>query len=409
MRVKGKHILGILMLYIVNLALFPSYAQKSSSVSQKDKMIVSGDEGFFKRGYTRFTGNAYVEKGNIRMSAEVIEYFETNNLAIGRSNVVLRDLKSGLIVKGGYSEYYGDSNFVIFFKNPHLTLPRENIFLRGDVLILDQDEESVISKTNSYLSNNSVEIFSDVIKIFSRSNVIKLSGSSRVVSSNFNIRSDSAIIFTVSNRISGGIEIKRYIGLGNVYITGTNFTLSSERIAINFTNNQVQDYIATCGVKISNEGSIITSEYFRSEFEAGRDTLHIAMTNVCISNFSNNEVIFSDYLLSDRKNNYELMVGDVMYVANRGQVKIMAKIVERFLSEGVALLRKDVVLETESINIISEMAKYDERSKLMYMVGSPRIINEDRLGVSANIVTVDVEKKRAKIEDGDYGYVIPRM
>lgn len=391
---------------------FISYAQKSASQSsQKDRMIVSGDEGFFKKGYTRFKGNAYVEKGSVRMFADVIEYFETNNLAIGKGNVFLKDSRSGLNVRGGYSEYYGNSNIIFFLENPYLVISNTNdiTFLKGEVIILNQDDESVISETNGYMTNRSMEVFSDTIKIFSKSNIIRLIGNSKIISSNLNILSDRAVIFTYSNQITKQVEVKRYVGIGNILIVGSNFTLNSDRIVINFTNNDIYDYIAVGNVRISNESTFITSGYFRSVFSNKKDVLHIGMTNVVVSNLRNGEVMYSDNLLSDKEKNYEIFSGNVVYSLSDSRTKIRSQVAERFIDTKVVLLRKDVVLETENISIVSEMAKYDEVTKMLYMIGNPRVVSEDKLGVYANVITIDVERKSSKIQNGEYGYVLPGM
>lgn len=402
--------ISVILFWVITIALvFSSHAQRTSSAQKKDKMVVSGDEGFFKKGYARFTGNAYAEKGSIRMSADVIEYFETNNLAIGRGGVVLKDSKTGLTVVGGYSRYYGESNVVVFSGKPWLAAPENNFFLRGELLTIYQDEEYVVSETNSYLSNSRMEVYSDVIEILSKSNLTRLVGNARVVLSNVTITSDRALIITESNRSSREMEVKRFIGIGNVTIYSSNSLLKCSSVVINFTNNEVYDYIAVGGVRISNENTLIFSEYFRSEFYRNEDIIHIGMTNVVMSNLGNDEVVYSDYLFSDRRNGYELLTGNVVYVVNRGEVRIMAQVVERFLREGFSLLRKSVVLETEGVRIVSEIARYDERMKILYMVGNPRVVSEDRLGVSANTIVIDVEKKSARIENGSYGYVIPGM
>ncbi|MCX8028934.1 MAG: hypothetical protein N2712_02955 [Brevinematales bacterium] len=407
---KKKTIVAISILLLVML-MVTVYAQKSNLPQQtqdKEKMVVGGDEGFFKRNYTRFKGNAYVEKGSTKMLADIIEYFETNNLAIGRGNVVLKDTKSGLTVFGGYSEYFGNNNIITFYENPQLVISN-NILLKGEAITLNQNEESITSKTNAYLSNNNNQIFAETIIVLSKLNIIKLIEKSTILSSNIVIQSDRGIIIITSNKVTKEMEISQYIGTGRVKIIGTNFTLESDKIVINFTNNEVKNYIATGNVKISNTNNIISSQYFMSEFSGGRDILHIGMTNVVIVNLENNDTLYSDYLFSDKKNNYELLTGNVIYVLNNGSTKIKAQSIERFLNLSMTLLKKDVILETENISIASEIAKYDEKLKIMYMVGNPRVVNEDKLGVSANIITINIQDKSSTIENGNYGYITPGM
>ncbi|MFN4245402.1 MAG: hypothetical protein ACK4F9_04550 [Brevinematia bacterium] len=400
-------LLRILVFIVFLCIIFYSYAQKSSYDSKKDKMVVSGDEGFFKKGYTRFKGNAYVEKGTVKMFADVIEYFETNNLALGKGNVRLFDSSSGLNVVSGYSEYYGNSNIVLFFNSPLLTVSNKKMLLKGEVIVLDQDSESVLSITNSYLSNDGIEMLSHSIKIFSSSNLIVLSGSSKIFSTNFVIYSDRAFIHSGTNKNTKEVEIKRYVGIGGVVIVGSNFSLSSKKIVINFSNGQLFDYVAFGDVKISNNNAIVFADYFKSQFLGGDDVLHVGMTNVVVSNLSSGDVLYSDYLISDKLNKYELIAGDdVIYYINNGSVKVKSKVVERFLDRGIAILKKDVVVQSGNISIVGDIGKYDEGTKILYMLGNPKVVSEDKLGVSANVITIDVEKNKAQIENGLYGYVM---
>ncbi len=383
---------------------------KSSSDVKKGKMLVSGDEGFFKKGYTRFRGNAYVEKGSVKMFADVIEYFETNNLALGKGNVKLFDYESGLNVTSKYSEYYGNSNVILFFDSPVLTISNKNFLLRGDVIVLDNESESILSFTNSYLSNGNVEVFSDSIKIFSTSNLIRLTGNSKVFSTNFTIYSDEAFIISATNKSTKELEIKRYVGIGKVVVTGSNFSLSSERIVINFSNGQLIDYIAFGGVNLSNDSTIVLSEYFRSQFYEGKDVLHIGMTNVVVSNLSSGDVLYSDYLISDKVNKYDLITGEkVYYIIKDSGAKVRAKVIERFIERKVVILKKDVVVETDNISVVGDIGKYDESTKILSMLGNPKVVSGDNVGVSASVITIDVESRSAKIENGSYGYVMQEM
>lgn len=404
-----------LVVFVYLLFFIFAYAQKttqqqvSSSRDTKDKMVVGGDEGFFRKHYTRFKGNAYVEKGNTRMLAEVIEYFETNNFAIGRGNVILKDSKSGLSVFGQYSEYYGNSNIIIFYSSPYLVITNDGIFLKGEVLILNQNDESVISKRNAYMSNANIQIFSDNIIILSKSNMIRLVRNSKIVSSNITIHSDRGVIITSSNKKTKESEISQYIGIGKVLIIGSNFSLSSDNIVINFTNNQVRDYTATGNVVISNTNNIVMAEYFRSEFEGDRDVFHIGMTNVVITNLENGDTIYSDYLFADKNNDYELLSGNATYVMDSGRTKVRAQTIERFLDIGITMLNKDVVIDSENISIKSEIGKYDEKMRTIQLIGNPRVVNEDKMGVSANVITININKRQVRIDNGNYGYVIPGM
>lgn len=393
--------IGILLSIVF---IFYSYAQKSSQSSSKDKMIVGGDEGVFKKGYTRFSGNAYVEKGSVKMFADVIEYFETNNLAIGRGNVILRDSRSGLNVAGGYSEYYGDSNIIYFYQSPYLVLTNNNIFLKGNVIILRQNDETVISEGNSYLTNNNVELYANKIEILSKSNIIKLFRDSKIISTNFRVFSDNGFIITSSNAKTKETEIVRYIGIGNVKIVGSNFVLTSDRVVINFNNNEVSNYIAVGNVRISNQSSFITAGYFRSDFLNQRDVRHIGMTNVVISNFSTGEVLSADYLVSDRINEVDVFMGNAIYSLRDG-TKFSAQVIERFVKDGIVFARKDVILETENVKVVSEFGKYDEKLRILQMLGNPRVVSGDRLGVSVDVITIDVNKRNAKLDSGNYGYV----
>lgn len=400
-----KVIAGVFIIISVAFVfIFYSYGQKASQGTGKDKMIVGGDEGIFKKGYTRFSGNAYVEKGSVRMFAEVIEYFETNNLAIGRGNVVLKDLKSGLNVSGGYSEYYGDSNIIYFYQSPYLILSNNNIFLKGDVIILKQNDEIVVSEGNSYLTNNDVEMYANKIEIMSKSNIIKLIKNSKIISTNFWVFSDNGFIITSNNAKTKETEILKYVGIGNVRVVGSNFILDAERIVINFDNNEVSNYIAVGDVKISNQDSFITAGYFRSEFHKGRDVKHIGMTNVSISNFSTGEMLFADYLVSDRVSQTDVFIGNAVYILRDG-TKFSAQVIERFVKDGLVIAKKDVILETDNVRVISEFGRYDEKLKMLYMLGNPRVVSSDKLGVSVDVITIDVNKKSAKLDSGNYGYV----
>lgn len=397
------------LLFVVGILLsvgfiFYSYAQRDSQNSTRDKMVVGGDEGIFKRGYTRFSGNAYVEKGSVRMFADVIEYFETNNVAIGKGNVILRDLKSGLSVRGGYSEYYGNSNIIFFYQSPYLVLSNSDIFLRGDVILLKQEEETVVSEGNSYLTNNRVEMFAGKIEVSSRSNLIRLLRNAKITSTNFRIFSDNGFIITSNDLKSKETEIVRYVGIGNVRVEGTNFVLSADRIVINFNDNEVRDYIAVGNVRISNENSFIVAGYFRSEFFKGRDVKHVGMSNVVISNFSTGEVLLAEYLVSDRVNETDVFIGNASYRLRDGTV-FNAQVIERFLRDGIVFAKKDVILETENIKIVSEFAKYDEKLRMLQMLGNPRVVSGEKLGVSVEVITIDVSKRSAKLDSGNYGYV----
>ncbi|MCS7299609.1 MAG: hypothetical protein RMJ37_06615 [Spirochaetia bacterium] len=413
LRCYGKVISVIIFIYL--LFFIFAYAQKTtqqqdkSSRDTKDKMVVGGDEGFFRKYYTRFKGNAYVEKGSTRMLAEVIEYFETNNFAIGRGDVVLKDSKSGINVFGQYSEYYGNSNIIIFYNNPYLVITNDGIFLKGEVLILNQNDESVVSRTNAYMSNANIQMFSDNIIVLSKSNIIRLVRNSKVISSNITIHSDRGVIITSSNKKAKENEISQYIGIGRVLIIGSNFSLSSDNIVINFTNNEVKDYTATGNVVISNTNNIVMAEYFRSEFEGGRDVFHIGMTNVVITNLENGDTVYSDYLFADKNNNYELLSGNATYVIDNGRTRIKAQTIERFLDISITMLNKDVVIDSENISMMSEIGKYDEKMRTIQLIGNPRVVNEDRMGVSANVITININKRQVKIDNGNYGYVIPGM
>jgi len=394
---------------ILFITLFPLLSP--SQGSKKDKMIVGGDVGYFKKNYTKFEGNAYVEKETVRITANTIEYFETNNLAISKGNVILNESRNGLRVSGGYSEYLGDINVIKFYEEPILTLSNKNIFLNGDVIILDQSNETITSKGNATLTNESMIGKSDKIKILSKLNQIIFISNANIVYSNINVKSDIGIVYLVTNKKTKETTIEKYVGIGNTEIDDNSSLLKSSNVVINFTpKGEISDYIAVGNVLISNSNNVITSEYFRSVFTNGnKDIYHVGLTNVLLNDVKSGDIIRGEYLFSDKVNGYEIVSINAQYISKARGVNVKSEVIERFIKEKFILMKKNVIIETESTKIIGELAKYDEVSKYMYVVGDPKVISKDELGISANHIVLDVEKNKIEILNGSYGYVKPGM
>ncbi len=383
----------------------------SAQETSKEKMTVGGDVGYFRKNYTRFEGNAYVEKGTVKMTANIIEYFETNNLAICRGNVVLNESRNGLRVYGGYSEYFGDSNIIKFYESPSLTLTNKNIFLSGDTIILDQKNELIASEGNAILSNESFIGSSHKIEVLSKENRIIFISNANIVSSNINVKSSLGIVYFATNKQTKETSIKKYIGVGEVEIFDGSSFLKSRNIVINFfPNGEIKDYVATGNVLISNSNTLISSEYFRSVFtNKNKDIYHIGLTNVVFRDLRSGDIIKGEYLFSDKVNNYEVVSIDAEYVSKEKGVTVKAEIIERLINDKLVYMSKNVVIETESVKIVGEIARYDELSKYMYVVGDPRVLSKDEMGISANCIVLDVDKNRVEILGGSYGYVKPGM
>jgi lipopolysaccharide assembly outer membrane protein LptD (OstA) len=383
----------------------------SAQESSKEKMTVGGDVGYFKKNYTRFEGNAYVEKGTVRMTANSIEYFETNNLAICRGSVVLNESKNGLKVYGGYSEYFGDSNVIKFYDSPSLTLTNKNIFLIGDTILLDQKKELIVSEGNAILSNESFVGSSHKIKVLSKGNKVIFISNATIVSSNISVKSGLGIVYFTTNRESKEMVIEKYVGVGEVEIFDGNSFLKSSNIVINFfPNGEIKDYVATGNVLISNSNTLISSEYFRSVFtNKNKDIYHVGLTNVILRDLRSGDIIRGEYLFSDKVNNYEMVSINAEYISKEKGVTVKAETIERFTDGKFVYMRKNVIIETESIKIVGEIAKYDEILKYMYVVGDPKVVSKDDLGISANYIVLDVDKDRIEILNGSYGYVKPGM
>ncbi|MGC8767071.1 MAG: hypothetical protein ACP5QP_05160 [Brevinematia bacterium] len=394
-----------LFLFLLVIYSFPQVKGKKES----DRMVVGGDMGFFKKNYTKFNGNAFVEKGSARMLADEIEYFELTNLAIGRGNVVLTESKNGLIIKGGYSEYYGDKNLIVFFESPNLTLSNRNIFLKGDVLFLDQSNEIVVSSNNSFLTNEKLVAYADVIEIINRSNIIRFLGNSKVISSNFTIYANNGFVFMVTNKYTKEINIDKYVGIGNVKIFDNSGFLLCDRIVINFESNEVKDYVSYGNVKISNSNTYITSDYFRSVFDKGKDILHIGMTNVSVINLDNGDRMYGDNLFSDKVKGFEFLYGNAVFESQGRNIRVYSHVIERHVDKKIIYMKKDVRVRTEGIDIVSDIGKYDESTGYMYLLGNARILSGDKLGLSVNSIVVDSKKDKVTFYGSDYGYVIPGM
>lgn len=371
--------------------------------------MVGGDVGFFKKNYTRFSGNAFVEKDSARMIADEIEYFELTNLAVGRGNVVLTESKNGLVVRSGYSEYYGDSNLIIFLNNPELTLSNRNVFLKGDILVLDQSNEIVISSNNSFLTNDNLTAYADVIKILNKSNITRFIGNSKIISSNLTVYSDNGFILMVTNKKTKEIVIDKYVGVGNVRIIDKSGFLSCDRIVINFESGEINDYIAYGNVKISNSNTFITSQYFRSVFNNGKDISHVGMTNVVIVNLENSDKMYGDNLFSDKVNGFEFLYGNAIYESTNRNMKVYSEVIERHINQKVVYMKKNVRVTTGEIEIVSDLGKYDEDTGYMYFFGNARVLSGEKLGLSVNSVLVDSKKDKVIFYGSDYGYVLPGM
>ncbi len=395
------------------VALKSETLSSGESKKRAEKMIVGGETGIFKKNYTKFSGEAYVIKGFTEMKADEIEYFELTNIAYGYGNVILSDKSNGLVVKGGRSVFYGNENVIEFFVDPILEITNENITLKGEKITLSQSDSSVFAESNSFVKSENFEAYANKIYIYSSSNFVRLIGDSTIFSSNMVVKSDSGLVFFTSKTNKGKVEkrISKYMGIGDVFISNSQGILNSEKIIVFFDeNNSVSEYVALGEVTISNETSVIACEYFRSVFDnEGKDILHIALTNVMVRDMNTGDVVKGKYLMSDKVKKYEVITENASFYSKANDTTVNAEVIERFSELRLVYLKKDVVISTPNADITGDFAIYDEINKSMEVFGNPKVVRDDKLGLSANVIILDLKSNEISIRNGNYGYVVPGM
>ncbi|MGC8964125.1 MAG: LptA/OstA family protein [Brevinematia bacterium] len=274
---KLIHILAIL---IVALGFTTTLLAKQKQ-TKTNQIIVKGPNVKIEREYTLFqaSGNQRptATQASNYIEADIIKYFSSKNYTISEGNVVFRNLEKKIEINAGYSEFYGNTGDVTFTKSPRMYLSNNNMYIGGEKVYLNVNEDKVNVEKNTFVTNENIKAVADKVEYTSKDNLAKMIGNVSISSSNMNIKSDIAYISIFSNVVSN------YIGYGNVVIESKNITSKSEYLIATFkSSNEIDKYLMLTNVIL--DGKDIYVEAFKmsgfiSNFVEGVKTNYLKYYN----------------------------------------------------------------------------------------------------------------------------------
>lgn len=246
----------ISIIVIVSLAILPyslSFAQKKKQSQTKiTKIVVKGPNVKIEKDYTLFQASSIqrpiATQGSNYIEADVIKYFSSKNYTISEGNVIFKNLDKNIEITSGYSEFYGNTGDVIFERSPRMYLSNNNMYVGGEKVYLNVNEDKINVETNTFITNENIKAFADKVEYTSKDNLARMVGNVSISSSNMNIKSDLAYISIYSNTISN------YIGYGNVVVESKNITSKSEYLLSTFkSSNEIDKYIMLTNVVLDSK------------------------------------------------------------------------------------------------------------------------------------------------------------
>ncbi len=158
---KPTSIFIILLLILVPFTV--SLAQKEKQTYRKtNKIVVKGPNVKIEKDYTLFQSSAtqrpIANQGSNYIEADTIKYFSSKNYTISEGNVIFKNLEKNIEIASGYSEFYGNSGDVIFTKSPRMYLSNNNMYVGGERVYLNVNEDKVNVETNTFITNEKCKI-----------------------------------------------------------------------------------------------------------------------------------------------------------------------------------------------------------------------------------------------------------
>jgi lipopolysaccharide export system protein LptA len=237
-----------------------SEGKKSDQKAKPLKIVVKGPKAKFEKGYTVFLSaegkRPVATQGSNYIEADTIKYFQDKNFVISEGNVVFKNFEKKIDITSGYSEFYGNTGDVIFSLAPRMYISNENMYVGGEKVFMNVNEDKVRIETNAFVTNENFRAYADRVEYISKSNLSKMFGNVKIFSTNLNVSSDIAFATVNSNFVSN------YIAYGNVVSESKNIVAKSQSLVANFRNtNEIDNFTMITNVVVDGKDLYVEAFY----------------------------------------------------------------------------------------------------------------------------------------------------
>ena len=274
-----------------------------------------------------------IKQGHSILKANTIIYDDKKKKGYAFGSLYFKDSKKGTILTAGEGTYDTKSETIIVKKSPRIYFPKNKVTAR-----------------------------SRVMTIYNKKNIIIMTGNVRIKGKKYLLRGRRAVM----NQNTGEFVIS-----GKASTKQKKTILKADKIRIDSKNNELNNYIATGHVQVTDPKQGYTIHGGRLEyFDA---------------------------------TGYSRITQHPMIVFNNKNIKAYSTVMERYDKENKSNLLGNVIIDQGSKQAFSKWGEYDSDKKVMVLTGNPVLKDGDSM-FFANKILVDTDNETMKMIGGGGGF-----